>query len=177
MTPRAIAHVLGGDVSGSSVLVPGPGHSAKDRSLCITLDPRAPNGIIVHSFSGDDWRDCRDYVFAKLGIVPDQSAKPAILNQSSERPPSESALSIWAETIPIKGTVADRYLASRSLILPANADDVLRFHSSCPFGKGERYPCMVALYRAIASNRPKAIHRTALTADGRKIDRKALESV
>ena len=33
---------------------------------------------------------------------------------------------------------------------------------------------MVALYREIKTNEPKAIHRTALTPDGEKIDRKAL---
>jgi hypothetical protein len=35
-------------------------------------------------------------------------------------------------------------------------------------------PCLVALYRDIETNEPRAIHRTALTRDGRKIDRKVL---
>ena len=33
---------------------------------------------------------------------------------------------------------------------------------------------MIALYRDIKTNEPKAIHRTALTSEGTKIDRKAL---
>src|SRR5207302_10520980 len=35
-------------------------------------------------------------------------------------------------------------------------------------------PCMVALFRDIRTNEPKAIHRTALTPDGQKIDRMSL---
>jgi putative DNA primase/helicase len=59
-------------------------------------------------------------------------------------------------------------------VLPDHADDSLRFHPSCPFGKGIRHPCLISLYRAIKTNEPKAIQRTALTADGKKIARKAL---
>ena len=72
----------------------------------------------------------------------------------------------------LAGTLAERYLSNRKLKLPSYVEDV-RFHPSCPFGK-ERLPCMVALYRDIVSNEPRAIHRTALTPDGHKIDRKAL---
>jgi hypothetical protein len=32
LDPHALARALGGDVSGHDVLVPGPGHSLKDRS-------------------------------------------------------------------------------------------------------------------------------------------------
>jgi hypothetical protein len=83
------------------------------------------------------------------------------------------ALTIWHETQPM-GMLGKRYLASRELELPPQADEVLRFHPSCPFGGGARHPCLVALYRDIVSNAPCAVHRTALTADGRKIERKAL---
>src|SRR5260221_11944123 len=36
---RAIARALGGEVSGRRVLAPGPQHSPKDRSLCVSLAP------------------------------------------------------------------------------------------------------------------------------------------
>ena len=52
-------------------------------------------------------------------------------------------------------------------------DDALRFHPSCPFG-GLTYPCMIALFRDIQTNAPKAIHRTALGSGGIKLGRKAL---
>jgi hypothetical protein len=57
---RAIARALGGEVSGRRVLAPGPQHSPKDRSLCVSLAPARP--FLVHSFAGDDPIQCKDYV-------------------------------------------------------------------------------------------------------------------
>jgi hypothetical protein len=65
---QQMAAALGGEVRGREVLAPGPGHSHKDRSLAIRLDPRAPDGFVVHSFSGDDPLASKDYVRDKLGI-------------------------------------------------------------------------------------------------------------
>ena len=53
---------------GGQVLAPGPDHSVDDRSLLIKLDPKAPDGFLVHSFAGDDPIACRDNVRAKLGL-------------------------------------------------------------------------------------------------------------
>jgi putative DNA primase/helicase len=64
-----IAKVLGGDINGADgVTAPGPGHSAADRSMSVTLDANAPEGFLVHSFSGDDDIVCKDYVRDKLGL-------------------------------------------------------------------------------------------------------------
>jgi hypothetical protein len=57
-----IAEIMGGDVAGAEALVPGPGHSAEDRSLAIKLDNAAPDGFVVHSFADDDPIACRDFV-------------------------------------------------------------------------------------------------------------------
>jgi hypothetical protein len=65
---RTIARVMGGDVNGDGALVPGPGHSPKDRSLSVKPDPAARDGFVVHSFAGDGVGDCRDHVKDKLGI-------------------------------------------------------------------------------------------------------------
>jgi hypothetical protein len=77
---KSWAAALGGDVSGRDVLCPGPGHSARDRSLSVTPSAAAPDGFLVHSFSGDDPIACKDYVRAKLGqpeFKPNGHAKPA----------------------------------------------------------------------------------------------------
>jgi hypothetical protein len=50
---RAIAHALGGEVSGPQVLCPGPGHSARDRSLSVKLDPEAQSGLPVDNRAMD----------------------------------------------------------------------------------------------------------------------------
>src|SRR5215831_4891095 len=63
-----IAEALGGDVTNGEALVPGPGHTAEDRSLAIKSDSAAPDGFVVHSFAGDDPIACRDHVKRKLGL-------------------------------------------------------------------------------------------------------------
>jgi hypothetical protein len=78
-TFAAIALALGGEVHGREVLAPGPGHSAKDRSLSVTLSPTAPDGLLIHSFAGDDWRRCRDHVRERIGLPvfrPERPQKP-----------------------------------------------------------------------------------------------------
>jgi putative DNA primase/helicase len=64
---RSMAQALGGDVAGASVICPGPGHSPRDRSLSVTLLATAPDGFIVFSHAGDDWRACRAHVLERLG--------------------------------------------------------------------------------------------------------------
>jgi putative DNA primase/helicase len=89
------------------------------------------------------------------------------------------AMRLWDEAVPIEGTIAERYLIeTRKLTLPPEMSPrVLRFHSGCLFGKGGRHPCLLALYRDIATDVPRAIMRTALRPDARKIDRMALGPV
>ena len=67
MDLRTLAHVLGGEVAGrNSVLAPGPGHSPRDRSLHVSLDPTAPDGFLVKSFASDDGLVCKDHVRRSL---------------------------------------------------------------------------------------------------------------
>jgi putative DNA primase/helicase len=89
------------------------------------------------------------------------------------------ALQLWDEAGPLAGTPADRYLIeTRNLVLPQDISPrVLRFHPACPFGEGVRHPCLLALYRDIVTDAPRAIMRTALTPDARKFGRKALGPV
>jgi 5S rRNA maturation endonuclease (ribonuclease M5) len=66
---HAIAKALGGEVIDNKyVKAPGPGHSAEDRSMTVTLEEAAPDGFLVHSFAGDDALGCKDYVRKKLGL-------------------------------------------------------------------------------------------------------------
>jgi hypothetical protein len=63
---HAIAHALGGEVSGRQVLAPGPGHSAQDRSLSVQFNGH--DDFVVNSFANDDPLACKDYVRSKLGL-------------------------------------------------------------------------------------------------------------
>lgn len=104
--------------------------------------------------------------------------------QPVERDPNRSssmrdfAMRIWRESKPAPGTLVERYLSSRGVGEGVSIPD-LRFHPRCPFGKDEadqpRYvPAMVAMVRAPFDRAPMGIHRTELTSDGRKVDRKML---
>jgi hypothetical protein len=69
VSPKQAAVLLGGQVDGNGwINAPGPGHSKRDRSLSVKLDPKAPEGFAVYSHAADDWKECRDYVRGKLGL-------------------------------------------------------------------------------------------------------------
>jgi len=113
-----------------------------------------------------------------LGIEDRQTpARPLPPKPPPSRPIEDAngkrALALWWAAKPITGTLAETYLRSRGLEYADPDGEVLRFHPNCPFG-GVTHPCMIALFREIEGNKPAAIHRTALTPDGRKIDRMAL---
>lgn len=65
---HSAAKLLGGHVSGGKVHAPAPNHSKRDRSLIVSFNERAPDGFSVHGFAGEDWRELKDYVRAKLGM-------------------------------------------------------------------------------------------------------------
>jgi 5S rRNA maturation endonuclease (ribonuclease M5) len=70
-----IAELLDGDVSGAQVLCPGPGHGAGDRSLSVKPDSADREGFVIHSFAGDDWKECRAHVRKKLSLPEPDSKK------------------------------------------------------------------------------------------------------
>jgi putative DNA primase/helicase len=159
MNLRAIAAALGGVVSGHQVLAPGPGHSPKDRSLAVSVSNDAPDGFVVYSHAGDDWRTCREYVRSRLGLPPWEPGDER--HQQRTIPPHhidrwdfgtvdaqaetrarteddlvriERAQAIWNESRDPRRTPAEDYLRSRALDLPDDiANTVLRFHPACPW--------------------------------------------
>jgi putative DNA primase/helicase len=161
LDPRTIAHALGGQMAGrDTVLAPGPGHSARDRSLAVRLDPAAPDGFLIFSHSGDDWRACRDHVRARLGLPswePGDEQRRTVSHQHVEKwdlaavetEANEgsrgwtedemlriaTARRIWDEGKDPRGTLAEKYLRDeRKLDLPDElAGRVLRFHPRCPW--------------------------------------------
>jgi hypothetical protein len=209
-TASRIAAVLGGKVVGrDTVLCPGPGHSRKDRSLAVRIDPTAPDGFLTFSHAGDDWRACRDHVRYKLGLpawepgddrqrsIPQQHVLKwdlAIVDAEAaeiSRPLSEDQLEriayacrIWNEGQDPRGTPAERYLSeTRKLDLPDElAGKILRFHPACPWrneknGRTDFIPALIAPYRSIDNDSITAVHRIALSSDGRKLGRRMLGPV
>lgn len=155
---RSAAARLGGDIAGRNrILCPGPGHSRRDRSLSVTF---SGDGFLVHSFAGDDFRECRDHVKAALGLSDDKrpEAFTPLIEVDPERiARQKSAAEIWARSIPIAGTLAETYLASRDL---SYAGDALRFY---PGGRA-----MVAQITDAITGEPIGIHRTLLDHKGNR---------
>jgi Toprim domain/CHC2 zinc finger len=107
---------------------------------------------------------------------PIRPAPKATAPQDDDAANTARALKLWEEGSPIDGTVAEEYLRRRGLE-PSEGDDALRFYSPCPFGPGVTYPCLIALFRNIVTNAPRAIHRIAITAGGIMIGKKMLGPV
>jgi putative DNA primase/helicase len=202
---RAVAHALGGQVAGNNtILVPGPGHSARDRSLAVRLDPAAPDGFLVFSHAGDDWKTCRDHVRARLGVpawepgdgdsreVPRDCIEKWDLAGTQAEIDSRvlsddevlrvaAACRIWRAGQDPRGTLAEKYLRDeRKLELPHElAGSVLRFNPQCPWrnentGKTNRVPALIVPFRSIDDGSITGVHRIALRDDGTKLGRRML---
>lgn len=170
---RSMARALGGEISGRSVLCPGPGHSARDRSLSVMISASAPDGFLVWSHAGDDPLAAKDYVRQRLALPLkfEPKAHREVFSKIGENLSDRTAraLAIWNEAHTPIGSPVERYLARRGLGLPDDPHEVIRFHPSCPFA-GSRTGAMIALVRDVVTNTPVAIHRTALNLDGNKIE-------
>jgi len=112
-----IVRACGGVVAGGQALIPGPGHSPRDRSLSVMLSTTAPYGFLAFSYAGDPWEACRDHVTVKLGLDPDawktrshhQEPKPR-----QRTAPNDDNLGrarwLWNRRCPLEGTIGEAYL-------------------------------------------------------------------
>jgi putative DNA primase/helicase len=190
MSAESIFRAVGGIRHGLGFVVRCPlqshGQGRGDRSPSLSIRD-GDKGLLVFCHAGCDSRDVFDELRRRGLLIsegtprPEFAGPPVSMHRSAAPRPNarmcDRALAIWHEAENPRGTIVERYLASRRLDLPESvAGDVLRFHPACPFGN-DRPPCMVALYRTLNKNLPVAVHRTALSADGQKIGRKMLGPV
>ena len=181
MNAREIVKALGGDWHGDYGTAPGPGHSARDRSLQIS---EKPNGEPpVYSHAGDDWKAIKDDWRAQ-GLLPEfipgerrmkafQFVKPM---NAYDSPPkqrwSDYAEAIWQSCYPISG-VAAQYLQARCCVIPPPDGD-LRWHPDlnnrmCNWTG----PALVARVTDAITGEPMTLHRTWIQSDGTKAPIKA----
>jgi hypothetical protein len=107
----------------------------------------------------------RRYLGIGKGEPPIKSSNCGLEAQPAPEPKKtlDFARRVWREAIPAAGTLAETYLASRGLTLPARK--VLRFHPACR-RETERLPAMIALMQDPATGEPCGVHRTFLRHDG-----------
>jgi len=150
--------------------VPTHGRGRGDKSPSLSIGVGGNGALIVKCFAGCDPLD----VLAELrrrGLDDkrdrwDLSRRPgaAVVALAPPFDAAAAGLALWRQGVDPRGTLTDRYLASRRLDLGEDlAGGVLRWHP----GIG----ALLALFRSIESNRPQAICRTFIDGKGRKIKR------
>jgi hypothetical protein len=176
-TKAALADLISEPIIGGKICCPF--HDDTTPSLQIYADH-------YHCFVCDAQGDQVDWLVQVEGLDRDEArrvletwdgpAAPVVPNDPEIT--RANALRLWESARPIAGTLAARYLNKTRGVdlaaLPTNIDAVLRFHVRCPFGPGTRHPCLLALLRDAATDAITGIHRIALTADARKIERRML---
>ena len=177
-----IARIMGGEAHGNRAWVPGPGHSSKDRSLSIKLEPSAPDCFLVHSFAGDDPIRCKDYVRGKLRLAPwsgsanergyqkHEQVTPAV-DRDHAKWQLDKARWLWKRRRPLEGSLGEVYLRARGYggAFPATLGFL-------PPLKSEHQPAMIAAFALAAEPEPGllsvhddrvcGVHLTLLKPDG-----------
>ena len=185
---------LGGDLFGNTLTCPSIGHSAKDRGTSYREKHGAPGNLLAYVFNGSeaDHIAAKDRALEILGERQDfatYSTKhdpiAAINRRVMQRQAEEAeraatlqrqqrAVEIWNAARDPRGTPVETYLRSRGLDLTDDiAGSALRYHPRGRWGL-DRSPMMVAAMSDVLTGEVRAVHRTALTPDGQKIDRKML---
>jgi len=165
---RKLALALGGRWHGRYGAAPCPvcqPERRRDQNALTLADGNA--GLLLNcKKSGCDFRD----ILAAAGVQPGDYRKPdlgEIIRRKAQDSTdalrrSEAAKGVWAEAVPIEGTLAETYLRSRGI--SCDLPDSLRFHPRCYHGPSQTaLPAMIAL---VTGGDSFAIHRTFLRADG-----------
>lgn len=108
-------------------------------------------------------------------------APPAAGSARSETPICQAddwarlstALRLWEEARSAHGTVVSSYLHSRGVRLPRCATDTIRYHPDL-YRPGGTCPGMLALLRDLRTDDACGIHRTFLTHEGARLEKKML---
>jgi putative DNA primase/helicase len=111
--------------------------------------------------------DAINYALRYLGPsfgVSRQIPRPVHREEADDAVRIRSALQIWDGVLPLRGSLAELYLAHRGIRVPDEALDVMGFHPSCPFGRTTA-PALVAQIQDITTGEPVGVHRRQLTPD------------
>jgi hypothetical protein len=170
---ETIANALGGRKSGGSWMVCCPAH--EDRRPSLSVSAAKGGKVLVRCHAGCDQRDVVAALRA-LGLWEKArtTVRPLARRHHhqgcNEADPdalerTEAALAIWRASHPTEGTLAETYLRSRGLDLPAPAS--VRFNPGLKHPSGGVWPAMVSLVTLGGTGAPVAVHRTFLALDGR----------
>jgi putative DNA primase/helicase len=176
---RNIVARVGGDLynGGRAALVPGPGHSRKDRSLSLRLT--ADNArVIWFSHAGDE----AAAVWPYIGLDASQNRDPVqespakraarIAAERAETARKQAfCAEVWGQTVEAAGTDVERYLRGRSIT--GSIPPTLRFHPAAPTSypwyypePPRTFPAMVAIVTGPDGKSASGVHVTWLAKGG-----------
>jgi putative DNA primase/helicase len=182
---RAIVQTVGGELAanGTQALIPAPGHSEKDRSVSLRLNPEGR--VLVHCFGDSKWTEVVDMLRQK-GLIDEGNritSSPGISgSRACSRGPAPTdseriatAHRIWEGGVPIGGTLAAKHLALRHVgyAAPMLDSSVARFRLDTPIsvystdGKPYLQPALLVAIRD-PSGKLTAIEITYLNPAGRR---------
>lgn len=168
---QRLTQALGGKWQGHYGLAFCPAHMNR-RSPALSLSHGDDGRLLAHCHAGCDFGSVLD-AMRGLGLIsgrhvtplpdPHKWAKQAEAKRQQAARRSAQAAAIWAETVPIGGTIAETYLREvRGITCPLSPN--LRFCKVCWHGgSAQRLPAMIA---RVEGTEGFAIHRTYLRTDG-----------
>jgi hypothetical protein len=186
MDARAITKALGGKWQGRYGLCRCPVHADKTPSLKVRDDPRKDDGVDVICFAGCNWKDIKDNL-RRQGLLPQFNGSSSEQRRLLQTPmlrhfatrvsePDddtdqriEHALKIWQASKPLPDTLGWKYFTEhRGLDIGklGELEHALRYHAG--------FDAVMALMTTPVGNEPCGIHRTFLTTQGEKRERKML---
>ena len=142
---RQIVDALGGRWTGRQGMCCCPAHDDQTPSLSVGL---TSNAILFHCFAGCTSDEVLEG-FKRHGIQPrdlfDGKGGP-IAPSAKPFGPDANACRLWHEAVPLAGTLAERYLANRSIPLRSSE---LRFLDRTPLGRKPDVRFLPALIAAV----------------------------
>ena len=138
-----IASVMGGEVRGNRACFPTPGHSKSDRGSWASIEPAAPDGVLVHCSNGGDPLAIKDELRAAGLLAPLAERGTPIPWNPPKRDPApapEHALKLRADqrivaTFEFYGTDGD-LLYRKHRIEPGDKGHSKTFRFDRPNGSG-----------------------------------------
>lgn len=161
-----------------------PAHDDQDPSL--KIDECRDGTVLVKCWAGCQqgavidalrslglWSTSR-HPSTNINMYSNSSSTPTLPTSDTAR--TAGAMAIWQEAGKLDGSPGMSWLFRRGVnlgALPRDLHRALRWHPACPWENG-RHGCIVGLFTHAVTGEPNAIHRTAITAAGEKVGRKAL---
>ena len=176
MEVEKIARVLGGRKAGGGWTARCPAHD--DRNPSLSISDGGDGKVLVHCHAGCDQAQVIDALRGR-GLWEEQGRRsfsrpgPSSKDREGDRDDAgrtETALAIWARSVPAPGTPVETYLKSRGLNVPL--PPTLRFLPA----RTNHPPAMVAAFAMAHEPEPgvlfvppgavRAVHLTRLKTDG-----------